>query len=473
MKSIKGGHWTTYSWLGVVLPIMAVEWIGFKCLYPFANYFADSYSYIQAAAQQDAISYRPIGYSFFLRMVHAISASDVLVVSLQYVLVQGACLGLVLSLRRWCGLGERTVAILMAFLLLNPATPYVCNYISSDALFIGFSVLWLTVLMGLLRDPGWWRLGLQLVLLFVIFNLRYVALFYPAVAALTVLLARRGWVFSIVGAGASIGVVVAGMLWIKTITNRETGADLFSAFSGWQIANNALNLYAHIPVDTVGLPSPECQELAGYVKRDEMPRAQTVTTDYMWLRTSPLHCYLQAYRQRNRLTYFTGWNQVGVVFTRYGYWVARKHPAAFLRYYAWPSARTFFLPDLDVFAVYNEGKPEVDPVAKDWFHYRGRRVAVYSATIQARLLAPIPVLYLLLTIAFIGAALLFLPFAEVRKRSPVFTGGFRLASAFLLANAFFSIFASPSVLRYQVLPMIILFVFGVCAISKSKIFYVN
>jgi hypothetical protein len=49
----------------------------------------------------------------------------------------------------------------------------------------------------------------------------------------------------------------------------------------------------------------------------------------------------------------------------------------------------------------------------------------------------------------------------------VFTGSFRLASAFLLANAFFSIFASPSVFRYEVLPMMVLFVFAVSAASKS------
>lgn len=459
----------------IVLPLMAVEWIVFKCLYPFADYFTDSYSYIQAAARQDTISFRPIGYSFFLRMVHAIAASDVLVVSLQYILVQGACLGLVLSLRRWCGLGERTVGILMAFLLLNPTTPYICNYISSDALFIGLSLIWLTVLMGLLRDPGWWRLGIQLVLLFAIFNLRYVALFYPAVAALTVLLARRGWVFGIVGVGASIGIVLVGMIGIKTITKRETGADLFSAFSGWQMANNALNLYGHIPVDTVGLPSPECRELGGYVKKyfDEAPKTQTVSTDYMWLRTSPLHRYLQAYRQRNGCAYFTAWNRVGVVFTQYGYWVARRHPGAFLRYYVWPSTKTFFLPDLDVFSVYNGGHPEVDATAKDWFHYRESSVRVYSATMQAKLLAPIPWLCLLVNIAFLGAALFFLPFAAVRERNPVLTGSFRLASAFLLANAVFSIFASPSVMRYQVLPMIVLFVFSVCAISKSRSFGVN
>jgi hypothetical protein len=173
------------------------------------------------------------------------------------------------------------------------------------------------------------------------------------------------------------------------------------------------------------------------------------------------------------LTYFDAWNRVGVVFTQYGNFVARKHPVAYLRYYVWPSAKTFFFSDLDVFAVYNEGKPVVDVVAKNWFHYRSLRLRACSATLQAKLLAAMPGIVFLLNLSFVAAALLFLPFRSLRLRDPVFTGCFRLASAFLLANAFFSIFASPSVFRYQVLPMIVLFVFSVCGISKSKVFVVN
>jgi hypothetical protein len=474
---MKDGRWTTAGWLAVVLPIMAVEWIVFKCCYPYADFFTDSYSYIQAAAQRDAISFRPIGYSLFLRAVHVVSVSDTFLVTLQYGLVQGASLGLVLSLRRWCGLRDRTTGVLVGFLLLNPLIPYLCNYVSSDALFVGLSLVWLTVLMGLLRSPSWWRLGLQVLLLFVIFNLRYVALYYPAVAALTVLLTKKGLGFKAAGVVLSIGVVLAGTFWIKEITKRETGADLFSAFSGWQMANNVLNLYPHIPVDTAGLPSADCRELAGYVQRyfreedrrrvdtgrkmvGEAEREQTssVTTAYMWLRSSPLHLYMKAYQQRNKLSYFDAWNRVGVVFTQYGYFVARSHPLAFAHYYCWPSAKTFFLEDLDVFAVYNEGNTEVDKVAKDWFRYPGLRPRVYSATVQGRLLAPMPWVSLLLNAAFVVVALFFLPFRARREHHPVFTGSFRLAAAFLLANACFCIFASPSVFRYQVLPMIVLFV---------------
>lgn len=184
------GRWPV-KYLYIAIPVLAVEWIVFKCSYPFADFFTDSYSYIEAAANHDAIGYRPIGYSLFLRLVHAVWTSDTFLVTLQYILVQGACLGLFLTLVRRCGLGPRASSVLLAFVLLDPTIPYLCNYVSSDALFVGLSIIWLTVLMGMLRAPTWWRLALQVVLLFIIFNVRYIALYYPVVASLSFLLLRK------------------------------------------------------------------------------------------------------------------------------------------------------------------------------------------------------------------------------------------------------------------------------------------
>ncbi|HWB93075.1 MAG TPA: hypothetical protein VG605_14530, partial [Puia sp.] len=437
--------------------------------------------YIDSAASADAIGYRPIGYSIFLRVVHAISASDTFLVTLQYILVQGASLWLFLTLVKRCGLSVRTGVIVLMVLLLNPMIPYLCNYVSSDALFVGLSLIWITVLMALVREPDWRLLALQVGLLFVIFHLRYVALFYPAVASLTFLLMRKkgSTAFKLIGIISSVGVVIACMGWIKHITYKQTGANVFSAFSGWQIANNALHLYPWVPVDTAGLPSPECRELAADV-RDYFEKAgpailakePTSTTEYMWVHSSPLHRYMADVRRRERTTYFNAWNRVAPVFTQYGYFLIRRHPLAYLRYYGWPSARSFFVPGPDVFAVYNEGNKTVDPIAMRWFRYRSIKVRVWSATIQASLLAPIPWICLFLNIAFVVVCLWFLGSRRCREGFPVFTGALELTAAYLLANAVFCIFASPSVLRYQVLPMILLFLFTVSGlrilIEKNK-----
>ena len=450
---------------------MIVVWIVFKCFYPYADYFTDSYSYIQAAAGKDSIGYRPIGYSIFLRLVHGVSASDTFLVTVQYVLVQMASLVLYVRLKKLCRPARWVERIILIFLVFNPVIPYTCNYVSSDSLFIALSLLWLNLLIGLILRPSWGRLWLQLLLLVLIFNIRYVALYYPAVAAIAFFLIRKDLLFKVAGITTSLMVVLASIFFIKSITRRQTGAPIFSAFSGWQIANNALHLYPYIPVDTQDLPSVESLMLTVHIKLyfdrvgpELIKKGPSATTAYMWERGSPLHQYMDAYQKQHSLSYFNAWNRTGVVLTEYGYYLVRKHPLAFGRYYLWESAKSYFYTPLDVYAVYNEGHKDADTVAKNWFNYKSTRLRVCSATIQGKLLGWMPALYMILNVVAVLAALLFLRVRELRQRHPEFTLCLRLVCSYLLANAAFCIFASPTVLRYQVLPVILLFVFTVYAV---------
>jgi hypothetical protein len=177
----------TRRYLSVLLPLMTLTWIVFKYFYPFADFFNDSYTYIEAAADRYSISFRPIGYSIFLRLVHVLSASDTFLVTVQYILVQGACLCLFFFLVRHCFLSRWARLVLAAFLVADPLVYYTSNFVSSDAIFLALSLFWLTLLLQLLRRPTWGALVLQWILLGLIFYTRYVALFYPAVAALTFL----------------------------------------------------------------------------------------------------------------------------------------------------------------------------------------------------------------------------------------------------------------------------------------------
>jgi 4-amino-4-deoxy-L-arabinose transferase-like glycosyltransferase len=474
---------TTRLYLSILVPAMTLSWIFFKCCYPFADFFSDSYTYIQAAADHDSISYRPIGYSVFLRLLHALSASDTFLVTVQYAFVQSACLLLFFYLRRYGGLAGWAQWLVAAFLVLDPLVYYISNYVSSDALFLALSLCWLTLLLELVRRPTWGALILQWIVLALIFYTRYVALFYPLAAALTFLMIRRSLLFKVAAISGSIAVVAAGVFYTRQLTLSQTGAPIFSAFSGWQMANNALHIYPWLPPDTTGMPSPADDELVRDVTQyfEQVGRSRSApaaTTAYMWEESSPLHRYFNDYRRRHshdsgQLSYFIAWNRVAPVFTQYGYGLLRRHPIAFGRYYLWPSAKSFFLPPLDVFAVYNEGKTTVDPVAQQWFRYRSARVKLRSATVQATILAPFPWAYLMLNFGFLLVCGIYF-FSPLRAlsasdpRHPSFTASLKVASAYLFANACFNIFASPSVFRYQVLPLILLFIFTIIGL-----FYVS
>jgi 4-amino-4-deoxy-L-arabinose transferase-like glycosyltransferase len=473
---------TARLYLSILVPAMTLSWIIFKCCYPFADFFSDSYTYIQAAADHGSISYRPIGYSLFLRLLHVLSASDTFLVCVQYALVQSACLLLFFYLRRYGGLTGWAQWLVAAFLVLDPLVYFISNYVSSDALFLALSLCWLTLLLELVRHPTWRALILQWIVLGLIFYTRYVALFYPIAAALTFLMVRRSLLFKVAAITGSIAVVAAGVFYTRQLTLSQTGAPIFSAFSGWQMANNALHIYPWLPPDTAGMPSPADNELvrdvSQYFEQPAICRATSAaTTAYMWEESSPLYRYFNEYRKGHSalrgtadsttLDYFTAWNRVAPVFTQYGYSLLRRHPIAFGRYYLWPSAQSFFLPPLDVFAVYNEGKMTVDPVAQHWFGYHSALVKVRSATVQATILAPFPWAYLMLNLGFLLVCGFYFCF-PLSTRPPTFTASLKVAAAYLFANACFNIFASPSVFRYQVLPLILLFTFTIIGL-----FYVS
>lgn len=455
----------------IIFPSMALLWIGFKCCYPYADFFTDSYTYIEAAADHNAISYRPIGYSLFLRLVHGIWRSDTFLVTIQFVLVQSSCWLLFAVICRRCAPGAGAQVLISAFLVLNPLVYYISNFVSSDALFIALSLFWLTSLIQTMDTPTWRGLVVGWILLLGVFYLRYSALFYPVAAAICYCRLRRDWWFRLAAAAGSVLIIAGGVLCTREVTRAETGAAIFSGFSGWQIANNALNLYRRLPVDSAGLP-PATLPLAGYVgryfsqggpalKKD----ASGATTAYMWERNSPLHQYLDAWRRKHsQLSYFTAWNRVAPVFSQYGYAVVRRHPLAFGRYYLLPSAGSFFLSPLDVFSTYLDGKKEIDPIARDWFGYRSTRPWVCSATLQRRICAPFPWISLIMTLIFGVVAGLFLLKRQLRDRYPAFTGCLRVAGVYLGMNICFDIFASPSVYRYQVLPLILLFIFTACGL---------
>ena len=453
----------------IVFPTTALLWIGFKCCYPYADFFTDSYTYIQAAADHNAISYRPIGYSLFLRLIHALSHSDTVLVTIQFLLVQSSCWLLFATVCRRCSPGARVQSVVTAFLVLNPLVYYISNFVSSDALFIALSLFWLTSLIQSMDTPTWGGLVTQWILLLLIFYIRYVALFYPVVAAICYCWLPGGWLVRLAAMTGGMVIVIAAVWVTREQTRAETGAETFSAFSGWQMANNAMHIYPWLPVDTVGLP-PATDSLARYVSRYFGRQGITgnppgATTAYMWEKNSPLHEYLDAYRRAHSpISYYRAWNRVGLIFGQYGYSLVRRHPLAFCRYYLVPSAGSFFLSSLDVFSIYLDGKKDIDPIARDWFGYRKVRPWVCSATLQGRICAPFPWLSLMVTVAFGVVVGIFVWRPEVRGRCPAFTGCLRVAGVYLGINICFNVFASPSVYRYQVLPLVLLFIFTCCGL---------
>src|SRR3954463_1980646 len=75
-----------------------IQFAIFKYLYPFANYIhGDSFSYLLAAEQNLTVHFYPIGYSRFLRLVSVFAKPDLVLVSLQYLMIEVSSLFLLFT----------------------------------------------------------------------------------------------------------------------------------------------------------------------------------------------------------------------------------------------------------------------------------------------------------------------------------------------------------------------------------------
>lgn len=444
---------------------IVIQFIIFKLLYPYADFFSDSYSYLYAAYANLDINIWPIGYSKFLMVFHKITGSDTTLVGFQYFFLGFTALLFYYTILYFYKPAKITSIILFIFLFFNPLNLYICNYVNSDPLFAALSLLWVTQLIWIVQRPRLYQIFTHAVLLYACFTVRNNAMYYPFISALAFIIStQRIWV-------KATGIILGSLLVLIFINNQRnaaykiTGKHQFSLFTGWQLANNALYMYKQINVDSTLLPSEASREVDHLTKqffKNTPPDMQEILSDYVanfFIRQSeaPLkQYYKQHFKPADRYNVIAEWGKASIVFEEYGSYLIRHNPWAFTRYYLLTNAKNYCLPPLEKLEVYNLGKENVDPIAQYWFNYKSRKVTAFSATIQHKILFPFTPLFFVMNILFVICMI-------ARKFNTDKT--LILITAFLVINFSFSVFATINVLRYQFFPMILCFTFTLLLIE--------
>jgi len=442
---------------------MLIQFVIFKLLYPFPDFFSDSYSYIYAAATGLNTNIWPIGYSKFLAVVHWFTYSDTMLVALQYLLVQLGALYFFFTLLYFYKPRVATVQILYYGLFFNPLMLYISNYVSSDSLFLALSLLWIGQLLWIINRAGNWQVLSHALLLAIAFTVRYNAMYYPLITALAYLISRRPRWAKLAGIALPTLLIFAFVTFTRQKNYEMTGHRQFSVFSGWQLANNALYMYPHIKVDTAALPE-DTKQLNLLAKKffDTIPpKIKAVISPsqgafFIKYPTAPLKEYAREHYDETKDS--TGgiksWGSVSGTFATFGKHMMQQYPGPFTRHYLLPNTWTYLLPPLEKLEIYNLGLPTIQPVAGHWFHYATLQVRAISPTIQGVILFYFPLIFLVVNLVLlVGAIWLMLagglPALPLGQRRLVL-----LVGVYLLVNMAFSIFSSPVVFRYQVLPLI-------------------
>ena len=468
----------------MAIAVIAIQWIIFKVMYPFPDFFSDSYSYIFAAAENLSVNTWPIGYSKFLHAFHQITYSDNALVTFQYALFEFASLHFfftVLYLFRTTDKQALSIFwtnIIFIFLFIDPLSPYISNYINSDPLFAGISLLWFTQLIWIIHYPKNYQIITQAVLLFLAFTIRNNAYYYPILTILAFALSQQSLVKKTVGALAGIILITLFVYHTEDAAYQMTGTRQFSLFTGWQLANNALYMYDKINVDSNELPTPQARQLdylaKGFFSRNDKEKFNTFLYShpgnlFIQFSVSPLKEYLREhYKDTDEYSSIVNWGKASADFDPFGSYLIKTHPIAFTRYFILPNARNYFLPDLEKLEHYNLGSDSVYPLAKSWFHYDSLRINSVSKDLQGALLFLCPLVFLVSNLGL----LLLLTWYIIKKKhtfeQPAFNKSLLLVATFGLTNFSFGVFATILVLRYEFIPMIILFVFGIIMLDRVE-----
>ncbi|MDR3713320.1 MAG: hypothetical protein P4L51_10925 [Puia sp.] len=462
------------SYLLVAGAATVVQFIVFKLLYPYPDFFSDSWSYISAASANLDINIWPIGYSKFLMAFHSLTHSDIAVVAFQYFFLEFSTLYLFFTLLYFYTPSRTTKNILFIFLFFNPLFLYLSNYINSDPLFAGLSLCWIGELLWIVNRPRPYHILSQAILLFLAFTVRHNALYYPFVAAIAFAISReRLWVKL---AGAASGFVLAGLFVIheQDAAYQMYGLKQFSPMSGWLLANNALYIRGQIHVDSSQLPSAETKELDRLSRKfySDQPSdfheylAAYVANFFIREPSAPLKQYFsQHYRPKDNHENVKAWGQASVVFSEYGKYLIKNYPIAFTRYFILLNTKNYFFPPLEKLEVYNLGEDDVPANVQDWFDFKTPNVSAISKDMQASILSPFPYLFFFANVLFIGSLIWLFAKGQYHLMARELRTGLFLVSGFLIANFCFCVFTTIIVLRYQFFPLIITLAFPLLLIE--------
>ncbi|KAA2239885.1 NAD(P)/FAD-dependent oxidoreductase [Chitinophaga agrisoli] len=452
-----------FVWTGIFG--ILIQFIIFKWLYPFAGFInGDSYAYLEAAYHNLDIYFYPIGYSRLLRLFSVFTKSDLALVTFQYLLLQGGIMYFLFTLFYFYNPRRVVKAILFYFMLFNPVFLYLSNYVSSDAVFLSLSLIWLTQLFWIVYRPTNRMILQNVVLLFILFTIRYNALYYPIIMAIAFLLSRAHVGTKV--AAFALGLILIGGF-VQHTSNKYnilTGKRQFSPFTGWQLANNALYAYRYIDSADVKPVPAEFKELDRMVRtyfdttRDtkkhpqEMLQASTV---YMWAPISPLQEYMKRKIPNDTsIGKLKQWATVAPLYAEYGAYLIKKYPAEFAEYYLWPNALKYYAPPVEFLQTYSTGVDSVPRIALAWFGYKSNKLTTQFRDFKVGVLNFYPVLIGVMNVVFLLGFISFILLDGLRNNRCLYKGLWLIIPLWM-TNLGFSVFASPIALRFQLFPALV------------------
>lgn len=417
--------------------------------YPFPDSYSDTNAYIANAMNEIVGNYRPIGYSRFLRIIGNFSKSPGFLVFAQTILyflsVAIVYFTVLFFFRPYNTIVRR---IFLFFMIAAPSTIYLANMVLSDAYFTTLTNLWVATLLWTVMSRNKWMLLAHSVLLLLLFQTRYIALFYPAISFLCFIFAfYRQKLFLALCLGITTAIFFLFMSNTRKSTGEDVGVEIFSGFSGWQTANNALHIIPYCDTSSADIEDPQIRAthtfIVSHFAPAQYPQKGQVYANYIWDNNGPLKQYLMS-RASNSGNYLYEWHMTSIELDEWGKYMIKTHPGLYIKHYILPNLFALFRLNPEVLNGYTEPSDFI----KKWFNCEdcktGARYDLYHQLFSKWAPAAMALLWGIL----IAAGLAFLVFLKRWKEVPAEKKMTMALLSFIALYIIMSVYASPVVLRY-------------------------
>jgi hypothetical protein len=333
---------------GIIAGLYVAILIFLKLYYPYPQTETDSGNYIVSAVTGKINGYRPYGYSGFLSFFHAFSTDIRFVVTWQWLVTFLSVAYFLFTVKFIFRAIPRIAFWLLAVCtIINPSIIFMNSYLMSDGLFINLTLLFLTSCMWLLHSGSYLAMAANLALLWWAMDTRYIGLFYPFFSALCIgwaLYQRLRWV-AIAGMIVPVAMLLVYQSSMIEKMKEEFGVETFSAFGGWQKANNAVAILPYEKVNEAEMTDPQMKSIHQIVRSfpDSCFSTQSIiATNFMWTKNYPGKACLIQYIQQTGTPYAKAWAYMGTQMQAYGSFLESHYQGAYLKYYVFENLKNVF-----------------------------------------------------------------------------------------------------------------------------------
>jgi hypothetical protein len=431
----------------IIIHILLYNWYPTPCTY------YDTNNYLQSAEAKSFLGYRPYGYSAFLIFVKSFSPTTYGVYFFQFLLNYVSSVFFIFTVKYIFKPANRIVSYSFTFFILfSPAILYMTDYIMSDSIFISLTVMWLTSSIWILYNRSIAATVVHFITLFMLIQVRYSGLFYPVFSiAIFVFCYKKKPLIAV--ALSIIPILIGWQLYSSTKKkmNKIVNVEVFSGFSGWQLANNAMHIMPYIDLKPEDISDPELKRIHEYARAlpDSVYIKNGITAGYIWDTEYPLKQYMYKTMEENSRFYLRAWVYSSIDFGRYGNMLIKKYPVEFAKYYLLPNIKESIYPSFSEALAYYT----IVPPDNKWFVQKPETYVQPTNDVFNKSYAPLlPVITLVQWMIVFASLILGIVFRKKVTFTSLQRVIFWMLLLFGMAYMAFNIYATPFTVRY-VLPI--------------------